>query len=189
MKPAIQELIIVEGKDDISAVSAAVDAMIIATGGLHSDAATMAHIQALAKHTGCIILTDPDGPGNAIRTRLTHLLPDAKQAHLTNKQARSHKDGSLGIEHAGPKAICTALLQAGATRCEKQIYYTPADLIQWGLSGTADAAQRRRTFSALLGLGDPNAKTLLKRLNHLALPQAAIDTALRACDEEDIHER
>ena len=61
MKKKIKEIIVVEGRDDISAVKAAVDAEIIQVNGFAvRKAGTIEKIRVANKNRGIIILTDPD---------------------------------------------------------------------------------------------------------------------------------
>lgn len=59
----IKEVIIVEGKSDIARVKLAVDADMIATGGLGLSRDTIHEIESAYHTRGIIIFTDPDGPG------------------------------------------------------------------------------------------------------------------------------
>ncbi|NCC80246.1 MAG: toprim domain-containing protein, partial [Clostridia bacterium] len=63
----IKEVIVVEGKDDISAVKKAVYAEVLAVHGYGINEDSMNKIREAAKRTGVIILTDPDHAGERIR--------------------------------------------------------------------------------------------------------------------------
>ena len=68
MKKIIKEIIVVEGRDDISAVKAAVDAEIIKVNGFAvRKKETIERIRVAENNRGIIILTDPDYAGNEIR--------------------------------------------------------------------------------------------------------------------------
>ena len=60
IKPKINEAIIVEGRDDESIVSRAIDAMIIVTHGFGIKKETWNLIDKAYKEKGIIIFTDPD---------------------------------------------------------------------------------------------------------------------------------
>ena len=66
MKKYIKEIIVVEGRDDITAVKAAVDAEVIAVNGF-SVGKNIEKIKGAYERTGIIVLTDPDNAGNNIR--------------------------------------------------------------------------------------------------------------------------
>ncbi len=55
----IKEIIVVEGKSDISAVKRAVDAEVIATSGLGLNEKIISVIKKASQNRGIIILTDP----------------------------------------------------------------------------------------------------------------------------------
>ena len=78
----IRQVIVVEGKSDIARVKQAVEADIIATGGFALRSAVIEDIRTAYKKRGIIILTDPDGPGERIRARLTSLFPEALHAFV-----------------------------------------------------------------------------------------------------------
>ena len=71
-KPKIKEVIVVEGKDDVSALRKAVDADILITTGLGLTQSKIEEIRVLAERRGVIVFTDPDFPGGKIR----HILKD-----------------------------------------------------------------------------------------------------------------
>ena len=84
----LKETIVVEGRDDESAVLAAIDVNIICTHGFGIRPETIRMIEKAYETTGIIVFTDPDHAGETIRARLTKLFPEAKQAFLTKEQAK-----------------------------------------------------------------------------------------------------
>ncbi|MBQ2311487.1 MAG: toprim domain-containing protein, partial [Firmicutes bacterium] len=83
----LKETVVVEGRDDMSAVLAAVEADIIITHGYGITQKTLENIDAAYKRNGIVIFTDPDHAGRRIREWLEALFPDAKHAYLTERQA------------------------------------------------------------------------------------------------------
>ncbi|MGL4733337.1 MAG: toprim domain-containing protein, partial [Fusobacteriaceae bacterium] len=68
MKKIIDEIIVVEGRDDISAVKAAVDAEVVAVHGFSvRRGQNLDKLETAYKNKGLIILTDPDYAGEQIR--------------------------------------------------------------------------------------------------------------------------
>ena len=63
----IKEVIVVEGKDDITAVKAAVECEVIATGGFRFSDKFIERLRFIQKQKGIIVLTDPDYAGEKIR--------------------------------------------------------------------------------------------------------------------------
>ena len=62
----IKEIIVVEGKDDITAVKNAIDAEVIATGGFGYNEEFVRSLEKIAETKGIIILTDPDYAGEKL---------------------------------------------------------------------------------------------------------------------------
>ena len=176
--PVILETVVVEGRDDESAVLRAVNADIICTHGYGITQQPLELIAAAAKKKGIIIFTDPDFAGNNIRKRLTGLFPQAKQAYLTRDDA--FKEGDIGVENASPEAIAEALLAAKASRAEaraEEEMLKPEDMVMLGLSGSAESASLRKSAGRLLGIGSCNASAFLKRLNSFGITREELAQA------------
>ena len=187
LKPEIKETIVVEGRDDQSAVLAAVSANVICTHGYGINGETLDQLDAAYRRTGLIIFTDPDHAGRQIRERLLKLFPEAKHAYLT--QAQAERDGDIGIENAAPQYITNALYAAGAdfsgyfgTAGKKtgqgSAPVTMEDLICAGLTGGEGSARRRSEVGARLGIGSANAAAFLKRLRRMGISAAELFGAL-----------
>ena len=184
-KEFLRETVVVEGRDDESAVLAAVNANVICTHGFGIRPETLDLISTAYQAHGIIIFTDPDHAGERIRRRLTALYPDALQAFLTRDQAE--KAGDIGIENACPADIIRALQSAGAGwRCrpgdptapDPGDAFTQADLVYYGLAGLPDSAARRSALGGALGIGSANAKTFCRRLNYMGITKAKVEALL-----------
>ncbi len=186
MKEAIKEIIVVEGKDDVAAVLRAVDATVLITNGMGLEGKRLRDIENASKHADLIVLTDPDVPGTLIRNRVSEVVPTAKHAFISRRDARHPVTGKLGVEYAKPEVILEALHKAYATEATNNARYTMTDLMKWGLTGGAGAKEKRTAFCDLMHIGSANAKTLLKRLNAFAPEEAIILEALQQL--EDNHE-
>ena len=113
MKPRIREVIVVEGRYDRNTLLQAVDASVVEVGGfaLFNDREKMAYLRALAEKRGLILLTDPDGAGFVIRSRLKSCLPPdkIKQAYVPDvygkerRKKKGGKEGKLGVEGMKPE--------------------------------------------------------------------------------------
>ena len=190
-RPKILQTIVVEGRDDMSAVLAAADANVLWTHGYGITQNTLDLIAAAYEKTGIIIFTDPDHAGRQIRERLAKLFPDAKHAYLTQDQAE--KSGDIGIENAAPEDIRRALKAAiggetgdgpgsqNVNKWESEIWDRPQfqDLIDLGLAGGEGSAEKRAKAGAVLGIGSANAKTFLKRLNYLGISTEELAAAVK----------
>ena len=149
-----------------------------------TDEPASALLKRIAAAQGLIILTDSDDAGFRIRHFVTGLVgaEHVLQAYVPavhGKEARKQapgKEGLLGVEGIADDLILqglqTALDSAPAPQTTAQdtdrtaITYT--DLYEWGISGTANSADRRRALLARLGLPPRlSKKELLQVLNTL----------------------
>ena len=176
----IDEIIVVEGRDDTAAIRRGVDAATIETHGYGIRPSTWEVIDKAYESKGIIIFTDPDTAGEQIRKRLAERYPDAKHAFLDRSLAE--KDGDIGIENASPESIIDALDKARASAFASgtdEGEFTPADMFRWGLSGSPGAAERRRLAADMLGVGMAGSKTFLRRLNYFGITREEIEKALK----------
>ena len=158
----IKEVIVVEGKSDVAAISRALEADCLITGGFGLSKRAMRDIKAAYEKRGIIILTDPDGAGERIRRHLEKRFPLAKHAYIPREEATNPKDGDVGIEDASPEAIRKSLAKV----------HTPLEIEE------AEASLRRAKLGEILGLGYGNAKVFLKRLNHYGITREEFQQAV-----------
>ena len=159
----IKEIIVVEGKDDISAVKRAVDAEIISTSGLGLTEKTIDLIKKASENRGVIILTDPDFPGKKIRNMISSQIENCKHAFIPRDKA--NKKGNIGVENATPEAIREALANARAEVLDRRTEFSNEDMLYYGLVGNDNASKIRSKLGDILGIGYCSAKQFLKMLN------------------------
>ncbi|RBP39888.1 ribonuclease M5 [Garciella nitratireducens] len=178
----IQEVIVVEGKDDESAVKRAVDAEVIITNGLGIEEKTIERIRHAQKRTGVIIFTDPDFPGEKIRKIISEKVPGCKHAYLPRKYGK--KGNNIGVENATPEHIREALSKVKTEKKikkEKEIF-TMEILMDAGLIMGASARKKREKIGEILGIGYANGKQFLKRLNHYQIGLEDFQKALETIE-------
>lgn len=177
-------VIVVEGKYDAARLAGIVQATILTTDGfgIYTDRTKQKLLKTLAQKQGLVLLLDSDAAGFRIRTYLTNLVGAAHvmQAYVPavhgkeSRKAQPGKEGLLGVEGIGDDAIRFALKTALAGESEelparaegRTITYT--DLYEWGISGTADSANRRQVLLRTLGLPPRlSKKALVEVLNTL----------------------
>lgn len=176
-KISIEEVIVVEGRDDETAVRNAVQASTIATHGFHINRKTWEKLQNAYESRGLIIFTDPDFAGQQIRKRIKEKFPLAKEAFLAKKDALKADD--IGIENAAPKAICEALSKVQYTTKQFVETFTQADMLENGLSGGEGARQKREKLGKALGIGYANTQSFLKKLNEYGITKEEFDKKLK----------
>ena len=177
----IKEIIVVEGKDDVSAVKRAIDAELITTGGFALPPSVIGRIKIAAEKRGVIIFTDPDFAGERIRKKIAQQVPGCKHAFLPREQAM--KEDNVGIENASPENIRTALERVRSELVEKRQEFTQGDLMAHGLIGQGHAAERRDAMGKALGIGYGNAKQFLNRLNHYGVTREEFEAAAKILAE------
>ena len=162
-KPRIEKIIIVEGRNDESAVKAVVDAEVIVTGGFLIDKSTWELMEKAYEGPGILIFTDPDYMGEKIRRRINHRFPKSTHAHISRDDGKKNSD--IGIENASGENIIIALNKAIIPNADKKDVFTMDDLLYFDLNGTLRASAKREKIGKVLGIGSCNSKTFLARLN------------------------
>lgn len=175
----IKEIIVVEGRDDVRAVKAALDAECITTSGLGLNAEIMKTIVNAASRKGIIIFTDPDFPGDKIRKMVKEQVPDAKEAFLKREDAINPKTGKFGIEFATPEAIKIALKNAKVTLSPGEEEYTLQDMANYGLMGTSYSGILREYLSDHFVIGHANGKQFLKKINAFGIKRSELEDKIR----------
>ncbi|NBI30799.1 ribonuclease M5 [Chengkuizengella marina] len=179
----IREMIVVEGKDDTTAIQRAVDADTIETGGSAINKEVIQRIKLAQERRGVIIFTDPDHAGERIRKIISSKVKGCKHAFLTREEA-SYKD-DIGVENASIKAIKTALenVKTEFTDIEEQISWQ--DLIDAGLIIHSQAAKRREELGKILGIGYCNGKQFYKRCKMFQITKQEFANGLRQIKLKD----
>lgn len=157
--------VIVEGRYDKLRLESVIRAQILTTDGFgvfnKQEKATL--FRALAAKSPLIVLTDSDGAGKLIRSRISSLIPPEKLIHLyiprvkgTEKRKKQPSaEGTLGVEGMErellfrlfePYSDGDVVARAAENPLSKTDFYLD------GLTGTPDSAVRRDEFAEKLGL-------------------------------------
>ncbi|WP_101772549.1 ribonuclease M5 [Peptostreptococcus faecalis] len=178
----IKEVIVVEGRDDITAVKRALDCEVIATGGFGFPKGVMERIQTASSKRGIIILTDPDFAGEKIRKKISDSVKGCKHAFLPREKAI--KNGDIGVENASPESIRDAISKVRTESTDSRIEFSHFDLINNGLVGVEGSLSKRDEIGKILGIGYGNAKQFLNRLNNYGVTREEYEEALKRYEEE-----
>ena len=178
----IKEAIVVEGRYDKNTLSQIVDAPIFETNGfgIFKDKAQMALLRQVAQKRGLIVFTDADGAGFVIRNHIKSAIPAKFLKHAytpdiigkERRKAAPGKEGKLGVEGMKPQVILESLRKAGATfegeNTAPVSQITKQDMMELGLSGGINSAEKRLALLKKLGLPEHmSANALLQALNML----------------------
>ena len=159
--------ILVEGRYDRIRLLDVVDssAQIIKTDGfgIFNHGETAALIRALAQKSRLIVLTDSDGAGKLIRSRICNLVPRDRLIQLYIPQIKGKEkrkkapsaEGTLGVEGMEADLLYDLLLPFENKNFAEKIRENPlskTDLYIDGLTGGADSARARDELASKLDL-------------------------------------
>ncbi len=167
MKPRLREALVVEGRYDKNTLLQTVDAVILETKGfgVFRDRELLELLRFYARTRGLVILTDSDGAGFLIRSRLRGSLPPERVKHAyipdvygkEKRKTRPSGEGKLGVEGMPPEVLLDALRRAGATLEGETAgeaaapRLSKADLYALGLSGGPGSGEKRKALAKRLG--------------------------------------
>ena len=157
--------IVVEGPYDRLRLQSVVEAQILTTDGfgIFNKKEKRALLQALAKKTKLLVLTDSDGAGKLIRSHITSVVPADRLIHVyvpriegkERRKALPSAEGILGVEGMEGELLYRLLLPYSEEHAMDRSVENPlckTDFYVDGLTGGEDSAARRDAFAAKLGL-------------------------------------
>lgn len=157
--------VIVEGRYDKLRLESVIEAQILTTDGfgLFSHTEKTKLFRALASKSPLIVLTDSDGAGKLIRSKITSSIPTDRLIHLyvpriegveKRKKAPS-AEGVLGVEGMERDLLYTLFLPYADATIADRVRENPlskVDLYVDGLTGGSDSAAKRDALAEKLGL-------------------------------------
>lgn len=158
-KKYIHGVVVVEGKTDTQKIQKLFDVETIETNGSAINAKTINLIKHAAKTKPIILLLDPDGPGEKIRTTILNEIDQCLNVFIkkTDMFPGSHK---IGIAEAKEEVLLHAF--------EHLISFTNTkQSLAWDeyLSLNLNTAAQRQLITDYLGICQCNHKKLFKYLN------------------------
>lgn len=181
----IKEIIVVEGKDDTTAIKRAVEADTIETNGSAINEETIEKIKLAHAARGVIVFTDPDFPGQKIRQTITAHVPECKHAFIPKEDALHKYGKGVGVEHASPEVIRNALKDAHLMADDAVEEISQEDLLVTGLIGGTGSRERREKLGRILKIGYTNGKQLHKRLQMFQITQSDFAQAIKVIQQEE----
>lgn len=183
-KIKIQEVLVVEGKDDTANLKRFYEVDTYETRGSAISDDDLERIEKLHDLRGVIVFTDPDYNGERIRKIIMQAIPTVKHAFLQRDEATPKsktKGRSLGIEHASFEDLEKALAGVrGYYDDEHNFDISKSDLIRLGLLMGGDSRRRREYLGEQLRIGYCNGKQLLKRLELFGIGLAEVEEAMES---------
>ncbi|WKC79079.1 ribonuclease M5 [Borreliella turdi] len=171
----IQEIIVVEGKDDLKRIKESFDCTVIETKGFALKSETIKLLKKALKYKGIIILTDSDKSGNIIRQKIVKHLGEnnkIKHAYLNIKDTE--------VESVNKTEIIKILKKVGTLSknedAQKDLLNL-SDLLELGIIGE-NSKENKQKIQTHLCLGYGNSKKLLERLNYFKITKMELKTQL-----------
>lgn len=163
-----QEFIIVEGRSDTARLREVYGDGVrtIETQGSAIDSQVLDRIRAVYEQFGAIVLTDPDYPGQRIRSIITEHFPQIKQAYIHKHDAMGKKPHqNVGVEYASDEMIIRALEQVMVPQERSRQELIPKHLlVDLGLVGGRESSKLRDILAQHYQLGPMNGKQLQRQL-------------------------
>ena len=172
----IKEIIVVEGKDDISKVKAAFDCDVIATNGTHFSKNLLKKIKEANEKCGVIVFTDPDYAGEKIRKNINKVVPNCKNAFLSRRLAL--KGDNIGVENAKVEDIIEAIENAKVTVLDRKDEIDLSLLTSLGISGMSNSKELREQLCEYFKIGYYNSKQFVNRLNSFGITEEELILAV-----------
>lgn len=133
----IQEVPVVEGKDDTASLCRFYDVDIYKTRGPATSGDDLERIKKLNDFYGVIVFMDPDYSRECVRKIIMNIIPNAKHALLNRGKVApklKSKGHPLGVEYASFEDLQEALFGVlGNPDDDDQFDITRADLVRMGL--------------------------------------------------------
>lgn len=179
----VSYVLVVEGKSDVDFLQTFLHPIaFVTTNGSEISQKTMQYLKELSKQYPIVVLTDPDSPGKRIRDKIASEIPSVQHAFVEKKFAIKKK--KVGVAESDQAHVLLALKHCLGGETHQESHWEMEDLIQLGLSGKEDSAQKREQLMEAFHLGFGNAKTLCKRLNLSSLSKKEVEEWLKAKEKE-----
>ena len=174
----IDELIVVEGKSDISFLSSFLNADFYQVNGSAVNEKDIAFLKEINKKRGIIVLTDPDFPGQKIRNYLNQNIEGLKNGFV--RKSLSIKHNKVGVAESTKDEVLNGLNNLVTFKNVETPSIFMEDLINLGLSGQEDSKSLRNKVCEHFNIGWCNTKTFLKYVNMLGLTYKELEELINA---------
>lgn len=196
-------LLIVEGINDMRQVRKYLDVDVYVMGSATKSFTpeTIDNLKRLSeKYTRVVLLLDPDVAGRQARNEIDRNVEGCWHAFIPTVQATSNvkkkykEVGDIGVEHANPKAILTAIARSRRSNPDMQ-KFSRERLLSMGVIAQMhergnNVTWRRQLVCEYLGIGQCDGKQLLKQLNAYGFTEKdlmdALEYARTVMDASDV---
>lgn len=178
MKPVL----VVEGTSDVNRLQNLIDCDFVTTNGSAISRETIKYIKELAKTRRVIIFTDPDYPGNKIRSKIAQEVENVEHCYI--KKEYAIKRNKVGVCECDEQELLRALKEIiNYKYVDSELKLTNKDLLEFKLIGQSDSLSRRNFVSDKIPIGKTNGKTFLKRINLLGVTKEQIKMWMEEYDD------
>ncbi len=167
MKYYINNIIVVEGRNDESYLSSFIDAVFVVTNGYEIPNEEVAFLNNKRNVNPVIVLTDSDEAGKNIRNRLHSLITNKIDVEVDI--VKCNKNNKHGVAECEQNELIN-VLKRHFTRKEETNSLQLNDLNELGID-----KEKRIELCNELNLGICNSKTFLKRLNYLKITKEELE--------------
>ncbi|MGM9858018.1 MAG: ribonuclease M5 [Bacilli bacterium] len=180
----IDGVIVVEGKSDVTFLQEFIDTVFVTTNGSEISKETINYIKELKKHNRVIVLTDPDSPGQRLRSILDENIEGLEHAFVDKKNSiKKHK---VGVAESTKEEVLKALKHSIISSKSTIQTITLDELYSLHLSGYDNSSYLRNKICEELNLGFCSTnKTFLKRLNALQIDKTKLEEILERITNDD----
>jgi ribonuclease M5 len=177
----IKEIIVVEGKEDSRRLKEVFkDIDTIETRGSAINDETLKIIKNAQETRGVIVFTDPDYPGQRIRSIINQHIKGCKNAYIEKEKAVSIKKKKVGIEHCSDKDIMQALSNITVQDEVSQTDVEFIDLYNLNIIGNEQSTDIRKYIGQKLNIGYNNAKQFYNKVKMFSI---SLDTLEQTIEE------
>lgn len=175
----IDGIVVVEGKDDKTAVSRVVepDRIYILNGMSGANQKKIDDLKRLSRNNKIYVLTDPDFAGKKIRDKICKNIPEA--INLYANKFFATKKGNVGVENLDIEDIINIFSNVHEVKKEKEEIFSTEDILVSGLMAGKDSRVKRELLGDILAIGYCNSKKLLKLLNTLNISKEEFYNAVK----------
>ncbi len=172
-------ILVVEGRDDKTALSRILEANIFILNGMSgANNKKIDDLKKLSKNNKIYLLTDPDHAGDKIRSKINSKINGVINLYADRNKA--NKDNNIGIENMNDEDLKDIFKNIRYEEKNKnESKFTMEDILNNDLSISNNSSLRREILGDILSISYSNTKQLLKKLNALNISKNEFTEAIK----------